>query len=116
MTTTTVAKTVLVALCLLAAVATAAYPNDLQQKHCHSDSDCIQLFTETGSHLRLDALDLDADTPAKLDKLIPSWFGPARPVQYQLEDGSLLKDDVILRQQGVKLLTKITMVKKADEL
>jgi len=93
---------------LLVSVAISAFTEQMRKAQCSSATDCVNLKTPT-SRLRLDDLDFDQSTVADIERLMPSWFGPPRPVLF-IHRGRKLSRTLTLGEQKLPLAAELEIV------
>lgn len=83
----------------------------LQQKLCHTHSDCVTIVTN--GRLLIDELDFFVDTPATLVERLPDWLGPARPLGLSYKKRKLVPHKTFFTQ-GVPLAADIELFTAAE--
>ena len=86
----------MVALCVCATNASLA---ELRQKVCGSNTDCVKVVGGTGN-IMVDELDFTHDTVDSIRQKLPSWFGPARPIQFLFKE-QIVREDAKLAELGI---------------
>ena len=86
----------------------SAVAESARETRCGSDSDCVTVKDKAqGGQLLVDGLDLSdkekGHTIATVEERLPSWFGPARPLQFTY-GGKVLDPKLPLATYGIKVL------------
>eukprot|EP01063_Lacrimia_lanifica_P005949 TRINITY_DN13585_c0_g1_i1.p2 TRINITY_DN13585_c0_g1~~TRINITY_DN13585_c0_g1_i1.p2 ORF type:complete len:123 (+),score=41.94 TRINITY_DN13585_c0_g1_i1:53-421(+) len=117
------------ALCLLLVLVLAACFGTAEAKkskkaagsrteRCGTDTDCVTIHVkDSSSQLIIDDLDFSdtKDTAAKIEKRLPEWFGPKRPLVFTRKNGEELERDVPLKDYGLKL-GETVFIESGEEL
>ncbi|KAJ9448348.1 hypothetical protein DIPPA_10062 [Diplonema papillatum] len=87
-----------------------------RKQRCGSDTDCVTVKDGKGNgQLLVDGLNLsdkeNGETVATVEKRLPSWFGPPRPLVFKYS-GMVLDPAIPLAEYGIKLAGEVEVFTK----